>query len=95
MKSIFRFLCEILAHTAEKPGFLPSKAEDTSLFDFRFQGHPKIRQSPASEYQGSRWGFANALAPAFARGILFCGLDFGKFKNGGELFQETRFFCLQ
>ena len=36
VKSSFRFLKEIPAYAAEKPGFLPSKAEDTFLPDFWF-----------------------------------------------------------
>jgi len=41
VKSGFRFLCKILAHTTEKPGFLPSQAEDTFLPDFWFHENVK------------------------------------------------------
>jgi len=39
VKSSFCFLQGIPAYAAEKPGFLPSKAEDTFLPDFWFHEH--------------------------------------------------------
>jgi len=46
VKSSFRFLKEIPAYAAEKPGFLPSQAEDTFLPDFWFHGrYTTLRQA--------------------------------------------------